>query len=573
MTDTATETADPNAEAEKPTPLRTVVLASSAGTAFEWYDFFVYGALTKLFSDKFFNAAEIGEANATLAALAVFAAGLLFRPLGALIFGWLGDSFGRKGAFLATVVIMGGATFAIGLLPDNKELVGFSAIALVVLRILQGMAVGGEYGGAAIYVAEHCAPHHRGSSTGWIQASAAFGLIGALGMVLGVRSWLGEEQFFAWGWRIPFLASAFLVAISVWMRLRLNESPAFTKMKAEGTVSRAPFKEVFLEWKTLKLVLVAIVSFLMAQGAIWWCAFSYSQIFLERFIDVPGIWTNLFLLGATVASVPLYVFFGWLSDRIGRKPVLIAGMVLSVVAVFPAFKAFSEGANRPLIEAQAAAPAEIVANENTCSFQFDLLGGRKYTTACDIARAYLTDAGIGYKVIPLEGGNGGGTMIRFVNTEVSVALSDASDLTADALKTHKGELETAIRSALNAANYPTPMKAPANSQEFDSQGAGFDWPLIIVGFLAMVVSATALYGPMAAALVELFPTRVRYTALSVPYHVGIGWVGGFMPMTAYAIATATGDVFAGLWYPVVFGAIGIVCCLFLFPETKGRSLY
>ncbi len=570
MTDTVIDSSDKGTDADKPTPLRTVVVASSAGTAFEWYDFFIYGALTKLFSDKFFNAAEIGEANATLAALAVFAAGLLFRPLGALVFGRLGDRFGRKGAFLATVMIMGGATFAIGLLPDNKELVGASAVALVVLRILQGLAVGGEYGGAAIYVAEHCAPHHRGSSTGWIQSSAAFGLIGALGMVLGVRSWLGEEQFFAWGWRIPFLASAFLVAISVWMRLRLNESPAFAKMKAEGTVSRAPFREVFLEWKTLRLVLIAIVSFLMAQGAIWWCAFSYSQIFLERFMDVPGIWTNLFLLGATIASVPLYVFFGWLSDRIGRKPVLIAGMVLSVVAMFPAFKAFSEGSNQPLIEAQVAAPAEIVADPSTCSFQFDLLGGRKYETACDIVRAYLTDAGIGYKIIP--GDDGGGANIRFVNTEVAVALRDGTGLAADAFKAYKSEVEGALLAALRSANYPAPLKAPSNSVEFAAQGASFDWPLIIAGFLALVVSATMLYGPMAAALVELFPTRVRYTALSVPYHVGIGWVGGFMPMTAYAIATSTGDVFAGLWYPVIFGAIGIVCCLFLFPETKGKPL-
>lgn len=563
------ETAADTAANDKPTPLRTVVMASSAGTAFEWYDFFVYGALTKLFSDKFFNAAEIGETNATLAALAVFAAGLFFRPLGALVFGRLGDRFGRKGAFLATVVIMGGATFAIGLLPDSKDLAGMSAVALVVLRILQGMAVGGEYGGAAIYVAEHCQAHHRGSSTGWIQSSAAFGLIGALAMVLGVRSWLGEEQFFAWGWRIPFLASAFLVAISVWMRLRLNESPAFEKMKAEGSVSRAPFREVFLEWRTLKLVLVAIVSFLMAQGAIWWCAFSYSQIFLERFMDVPGIWTNLFLLGATIASVPLYVFFGWLSDRIGRKPVLIAGMVLSVVAMFPAFKAFSEGANHPLIAAQAAAPAEIVADPESCSFQFDLLGGRKYETACDIARAFLTDSGIGYTVI---NGEAPGAIVRFQNTEVAVSLEDGEHLSPEAHKAHKSGIERAIVGGLRAANYPPPPKAPANAGEFAAQGASFNWPLIIAGFLALVVSATALYGPMAAALVELFPTRVRYTALSVPYHVGIGWVGGFMPMTAYAIATASGDVFAGLWYPVVFGAIGIVCCLFLFPETKGRPL-
>ena len=334
------ETATGETAAKPPTPLRTVVVASSAGTAFEWYDFFVYGSLTTIFSRKFFNAAEIGEANATLATLAVFAAGLLFRPLGALIFGRMGDRFGRKGAFLATVIMMGGATFLIGLLPDNKELMGLSAILLVILRILQGMAVGGEYGGAAIYVAEHCEPHHRGQSTSWIQASAAFGLVGALIVVLGTRTAMGEDAFFAWGWRIPFLASAILVAISIWMRLRLNESPEFEKMKAAGTISRAPYAEVFLKWENMKLVLVSITSFLMAQGAIWWCAFSYTQIFLERFMKLPGVWANLFLMGATLLSIPLYIFFGWLSDRVGRKPVLILGMVLSVVAMFPAFKAF-----------------------------------------------------------------------------------------------------------------------------------------------------------------------------------------------------------------------------------------
>ena len=558
------------AQKQERTPLRTVVMASSAGTAFEWYDFFVYGALTKLFADKFFNAAEIGEANATLAALAVFAAGLLFRPLGALVFGGLGDRFGRKGAFLATVLIMGAATFAIGLLPDNKELLGVSAVALVLLRILQGMAVGGEYGGAAIYVAEHCEPHHRGSSTGWIQASAAFGLVGALGMVLGVRTWLGEEQFFAWGWRIPFLASVFLVGISVWMRLRLNESPAFLRMQAEGAGSKAPFKEVFLEWRNLRLVIVSILSFLMAQGAIWWCAFSYSQIFLERFMDVPSVWTNLFLLAATVVSIPLYVFFGALSDRVGRKPVLIAGMALAVIAMFPAFRAISEGSNRPLITAQSATPAEIHTVADTCSFQFDLLGSRKYETACDIARAYLTESGIGYTIHATDPSEG--TSVRFVGTDVEVALSDGIGLSGEDLKSHKIELETAIAAGLKNANYPPAVKAPSNPEEFTKQASSFDWLLIVMGFLILVVAATALYGPMAATLVELFPTRIRYTALSVPYHVGIGWVGGFMPMTAYAIATASGDVFAGLWYPVVFGVIGIICCILLYPETRGRSL-
>lgn len=562
------ETATGETAAKPPTPLRTVVVASSAGTAFEWYDFFVYGALTTIFSRKFFNAAEIGEANATLATLAVFAAGLLFRPLGALVFGRMGDRFGRKGAFLATVIIMGGATFLIGLLPDNKELMGLSAILLVLLRIMQGMAVGGEYGGAAIYVAEHCEPHHRGQSTSWIQASAAFGLVGALIVVLGTRTAMGEEAFFAWGWRIPFLASAVLVGISIWMRLRLNESPEFEKMKSEGTISRAPYAEVFLKWGNLKLVLVSILSFLMAQGAIWWCAFSYTQIFLERFMKLPGVWANLFLMGATLMSIPLYVFFGWLSDKIGRKPVLILGMVLSVVAMFPAFKAFSAGSNPELLAAQSNAPVEIHADPASCSFQFDLLGGKKYETACDISRAYLTNAGIGFSIKPAEAG---------APTTVHVGgaihpTPEGSGLTGERLAERTKEIDDIIKAALAAANYPPPLPAPANTAEFQQQAGQFDWAQIIVGFTILVIGATALYGPMAAALVELFPTRVRYTALSVPYHIGVGWVGGFMPMTAFAIATATGDVFAGLWYPIVFGVIGIVSCLFLFPETKGRAL-
>ncbi|MDP3495882.1 MAG: MFS transporter, partial [Hyphomonadaceae bacterium] len=562
------ETATGETAAKPPTPLRTVVVASSAGTAFEWYDFFVYGALTTIFSRKFFNAAEIGEANATLATLAVFAAGLLFRPLGALIFGRMGDRFGRKGAFLATVIMMGGATFLIGLLPDNKELVGVSAVLLVLLRILQGMAVGGEYGGAAIYVAEHCAPHHRGQSTSWIQASAAFGLVGALIVVLGTRTAIGEEAFFVWGWRIPFLASAILVGISIWMRLRLNESPEFEKMKAEGTISRAPYAEVFLKWGNMKLVLVSILSFLMAQGAIWWCAFSYTQIFLERFMKLPGVWANLFLMGATLLSIPLYVFFGWLSDRIGRKPVLILGMVLSVVAVFPAFKAFSAGSNPALLEAQQNAPVEIHADPASCTFQFDLLGGKKYETACDISRAYLTNAGIGFSIKPADAGTSATVHVGGAIHPVP----EGAGLIGDRLTQRTDEINGIIKAALAAANYPPPIPAPSNAEQFQAQAADFDWPQIFVGFTILVIGATALYGPMAAALVELFPTRVRYTALSVPYHIGVGWVGGFMPMTAFAIATATGDVFAGLWYPIVFGVIGIVSCLFLFPETKGRAL-
>ncbi|MEQ1782210.1 MAG: MFS transporter [Hyphomonadaceae bacterium] len=566
------ESATPDAAEQQPaTPLRTVVVASAAGTAFEWYDFFVYGSLTSIFAAKFFNAAEIGEANATLATLAVFAAGLFFRPLGALIFGRLGDRFGRKGAFLATVIIMGGTTFAIGLLPDSKELMGLSALLLVLLRILQGMAIGGEYGGAAIYVAEHCEAHHRGESTAWIQSSAAFGLMGALAVVLSARATLGEEQFVAWGWRIPFLASALLVAVSVWMRLKLHESPEFEKMKAAGTLSRAPYAEVFLKWENLRLVILSIFAFLMAQGAIWWCAFSYTQIFLERFMKLPGVWANVFLIGATLVSIPLYVFFGWLSDRIGRKPVLLFGMVLSVVAMIPGFQAFSAGTNGPLLTAQKEEAVVIHADPASCSFQFDLLGGRKYETGCDIARAYLTNAGIGFTIKSESPGTLTSVQIG-ENSDQRTPAGDGRGLDKPALDVHAKAINAGLAEALKAAGYPAPIKPPTTMAEFQTQADHFNWPLIVGGFLAIVIAATALYGPMAATLVEMFPTRVRYTALSVPYHIGVGWVGGFMPMTAFAIATATGDVFAGLWYPVVFGIIGIVTTLFLLPETKGRPL-
>lgn len=566
------ESATPDA-ADKPqtTSLRTVVVASAAGTAFEWYDFFVYGSLTSIFAAKFFNAAEIGEANATLATLAVFAAGLFFRPLGALIFGRLGDRFGRKGAFLATVIIMGGTTFAIGLLPDNRELMGVSALALVLLRILQGMAIGGEYGGAAIYVAEHCEPHHRGESTAWIQSSAAFGLLGALAVVLTARAGLGEEQFVAWGWRIPFLTSALLVAVSVWMRLRLHESPEFERMKAEGTVSRAPYAEVFLKWENLRLVILSIFAFLMAQGAIWWCAFSYTQIFLERFMKLPGVWANVLLIGATLVSIPLYVVFGWLSDRVGRKPVLLLGLVFSVLAMIPGFQAFSAGANGPLLTAQKEQPVVIHADPATCSFQFDLLGGKKYETGCDISRAYLTNAGIGFTTKAEPGSTLTSVQIG-EDSDHRIPVGDGVGLEKAALDAHTKAINASLSEGLKAAGYPAPLKPPANMAEFQQQAGTFNWALIIGGFAPIIIAACALYGPMAAALVEMFPTRVRYTALSVPYHIGVGWVGGFMPMTAFAIATATGDVFAGLWYPVVFGIIGIVTCLFLMPETKGKPL-
>ncbi len=543
------------AEVRPPASMRTVILASSAGTAFEWYDFFVYGSLTAIISRNFF--AQLDEAAGTLAALALFAAGLLFRPVGALIFGRIGDRFGRKGAFLATVIIMGGATFAIGLLPDNSLVGGASTIGLIVLRILQGMAVGGEYGGAAIYVAEHAPTKRRGAITGWVQSSAAYGLVGALGVVLVTRTLIGEEAMAAWGWRVPFLASAILLAISIWMRLKLDESPEFVRMRKEGQISRAPYAEAFLRWSNLKYVLIAIVSLFFSQGPLWYCIFFYSQVFLESFAKVQGVWSNMIMIGAVVVSIPGYVFFAWLSDRVGRKPVLLFGMALATVAIFPSFHAFANGANHALVEAQKTAPISVVADPETCTFKIDLLGRSKPKSGCDIARNLLTRAGVNYRNQAALAGES--TAVHVGETTISADDGDATNATA--LAARIGDIDQRIKAALAAAGYPK-----------SADPAAFNWPLLIVPFIVLIIAATALYGPMAAALVELFPTSVRYTALSVPYHLGIGVVGGFMPASAFAIATATGNIFAGLWYPVAFGAVATICCLLFFPETRGREL-
>ncbi len=539
----------------KPTSMRTVVLASSTGTAFEWYDFFVYGAVAPVIAKNFFS--ELDETSGLLASLALFATGFLFRPLGALIFGWLGDKFGRKGAFLATVVIMGGATFAIGLLPTYAQAGGIGTVLLVIIRILQGLALGGEYGGAAIYVAEHAALERRGLSTGWIQASAAFGLLGAQGVVLLTRMNLGEEAFVAWGWRIPFLVSLGLLGVSVWMRTRLRESPEFERARAEKRLSAAPFKDVFLKWKNLKIVLIALFSITGAQGAIWWCTFSYSQVFLETTMKFEPLLTNLVLGAATLISIPLYVFFAWLSDKIGRKPIIAFGIGLALLAVFPSFQMMARGANPVLFQAVETAPVKIHAASGTCSFQFDILGRARYETACDMARAALTRVGVAYTTENAPAGEA--TSVRVGGAVVPI--SDGQGMQPKELQKLSSETAAAIQTALRAAGYP----ATASSGQTN-------WLLIAAGLAAMVIAATALYGPQAAALVELFPTNVRYTALSVPYHVGVGWVGGFMPVTAFAIAAATGDIFSGLWYLIFFAAISFACCIFFLPETKGRAL-
>ena len=539
---------------DKPTPMRTVVVASSAGTAFEWYDFFIFGALASVISRNFF--AGLNDTAGLIAALALFGAGFAFRPLGALIFGRMGDLVGRKAAFLVTVTLMGGATLAIGFLPTYEQAGLIGPALLIVLRILQGLALGGEYGGAAIYVAEHAPDHRRGEFTGWIQTSAAFGLIGALVVILITRRTVGEEAFADWGWRIPFLVSAGLLAISIFMRLKLSESPSFERLKAAGQQTKAPFAEAFGQWGNLKLVLLSLFAFMSAQGAVWYTAFFYTQIFLERFLKVAPATVNTLMICATIASAPLYVMFAWLSDRVGRKWVMWFGMTLALIAFFPGFQALTMAANPALAEAQRATPVVVVADPADCALQFDPVGRAQFVSACDIAKTSLANAGVSYdnQAAPA----GAPAQVR-VGQTIVVSI-DGSQLSPDALKAARAEVDSQIRAALSANGYPAAAD-PARTNL-----------VAVFGILMIfVVAATALYGPMAATLVELFPTRVRYTAMSLPYHIGTGWVGGFVPFSAFAIVTATGNIYSGLWYPVIFTGISVVVCLFL-PETKGKSL-
>jgi len=528
--------------------LRTVVAASSAGTTFEWYDFFVFGSLTGVISKTFFTG--LPETAGLAAALALFGAGFLFRPLGALVFGRIGDRAGRKGAFLATVLLMGGATVAIGLLPSYTQAGILGPGLLILMRIIQGFALGGEYGGAAIYVAEHAPANGRGKATSWIQTSAAFGLFGALIVILLTRLALGNAAFDAWGWRVPFLFSGVLLAISIWMRLKLTESPEFAKLKAEGKQSQAPFKEAFGEWPNLKLVLIALVGIMFAQGAVWYTAFFYVQTFMERFLKVPPETINILMLSATAASAVFYVVFGWLSDRIGRKAVMLFGMILMLAAYFPGFHMLSRTLNPAMAEAAAATPVSVIADPADCSLQFDPVGKAKFLSSCDIAKSTLANAGVSYTS---EAGVPGRPALVRIGTQ-TIPSTGAEGLSPEVAKAVKTSVETRIKTALTQAGYPAKAD-PARMNLFGAFGV----------LLVFVIAATALYGPIAACLVELFPTRVRYTALSLPYHIGTGWVGGFVPFTAFAIVTATGELYSGLWYPFAFTALSVVVCLLLLP--------
>ena len=539
--------------------MRTVVAASSAGTAFEWYDFFIFGSLAQVISKTFF--AGLTDTAGYIAALALFGVGFAFRPLGALVFGKIGDQAGRKGAFLATVLLMGGATFAIAFLPTYEQAGIIAPILLIIMRCLQGFALGGEYGGAAIYVAEHSPPNKRGWSTSWVQTSAAFGLFGALLVILATRwvlgKYVGPDAFDAWGWRIPFAVSIGLLGISVWMRLKLTESPTFEAMKAEGQASKAPYAEAFGQWSNLKLVILAFLSMMCAQGAVWYTSFFYVQTFMEKFLKVDPVTINELMMIATAISAIFYVVFGWLSDKVGRKPVMLGGMTLALLFYFPGFHLLERAANPALAEASAKSPVVVVADPNDCSLQFDPVGKTAFVTSCDIVKSALANAGVSYDNQTAPAGTV--AVMRIGGAEV--VSKSATGLGKAEVKAVKTEVETRIKAALVEAGYPA-----------KADPARMNKPMILAVLFVFVIAATALFGPLAACLVELFPTRVRYTALSLPYHIGTGWVGGFVPFFAFAIVAAVGNIYAGLWYPFAFTLLSVLTTLFLLPETKERPL-
>lgn len=535
--------------------LKTVVGASSAGTAFEWYDFFIFGSLTAVIAKHFY--ADVGETAGYILALLTFGVGFVVRPLGALVFGWFGDKTGRKTTFLVTISLMGVATVGIGLLPDYDQIGIAAPILLLTMRVLQGFALGGEYGGAAIYVAEHSPPTRRGFLTGWIQTTAALGLIGALSVILVTRMIVGPEAFDEWGWRIPFLLSAFLLIISLWIRLKLSESPAYERMEAEGGQRRAPYREAFGTWKNGRFVLIALFGIMIAQGAVWYCGYFYSRTFMERFLRVDVATVDMMMLWLTLASAPLYIFFAWLSDRVGRKPVMLFGMILALVAFFPGFQALTRAANPALAEAQASAPVTVVADPAACAFQFDPVGKTAFVSACDLAKSALSNAGVSYDNV--AGAPGQEAIVRI--GAVEVASRGAEGLAPAELKAVRTDVETRIKSALVAAGYPE-----------KADPARMNLAAMFGILMIFIVAATALYGPQAAALVELFPTRVRYTAMSLPYNVGTGWVGGLLPAASFALVAWSGNIYFGLWYSVAFTALAALVALIWLPETKGRDL-
>jgi MFS family permease len=533
-----------------------VIGASSLGTVFEWYDFYLYGLLTAVISAQFFSG--VNEVTGFIFALAAFGAGFAVRPFGALVFGRLGDLVGRKHTFLITMGIMGGSTFAVGLLPSYAKAGIVAPVLLIALRLLQGLALGGEYGGAATYVAENSPPGKRGLFTSYIQTTATLGLFAALLAVIATRTIVGEDFFKANGWRIPFLISAVLLVISLWIRMRLAESPVFVKMKSQGTTSKAPLSEAFGRWPNLKIVLISLLGAVMGQAVVWYTGQFYALFFLERIVKVDGATTNILVAIALVLATPGFVFFGWLSDRIGRKPIIMTGLLLAMLTYFPLFGALTRYANPALYAAQAAAPVTVVADPKDCSFQFDPIGKNLFdSTSCDIAKNLLAKSSVTYKREDAPAG----TIAKIRSGANSFEAPDPKVVKGADRKKAIADFQKQVKGALTAAGYPD-----------KADPAAINKPMVVLVLFILVLYVTMVYGPIAALLVELFPARIRYSAMSLPYHIGNGWFGGFLPTTAFAMVAATGDIYYGLWYPIVVAAITLVLGLLFLPETFKRSI-
>ncbi|MEZ5892506.1 MAG: MFS transporter [Parvularculaceae bacterium] len=533
-----------------------VIVASSLGTMFEWYDFYLYGLLAGYISTQFFSG--VNETTAFILALAAFAAGFAIRPFGSIVFGWVGDVVGRKNTFLVTMGLMGLSTFAVGFLPSYASIGIAAPVILVTLRLLQGLAVGGEYGGAATYVAEHAPDGKRGFFTSFIQTTATIGLFCALLLVIGLRSAMGEEAFASWGWRLPFLFSIFLLGISLWIRLQLAESPVFQKMKEEGATSKAPLVEAFGRWSNLKLVLIALFGGVAGQAVIGYTGQFYMLFYLKRIADVDPATSDILLVIALIITTPTYIFFGWLSDKIGRKKIIMAACVAAALTLFPLFKALTDAANPDLARAVREAPVTVAAYADECSFQFDPIGKNTFDeTSCDIAKAFLARNGINYANV---GAAPGATAEVRISGDVIVAPVPSASGGA-ALAAEIAAFEQEVSDRLAAAGYPS-----------EADPEKINRPLVVAIIVAIMLMVTAAYAPLAAMLVELFPARIRYTSMSLPYHIGNGWFGGFLPTTAFAMVAATGNIHYGLWYPVIVAAMTAVVGVFLLPETYRRTI-
>jgi MFS family permease len=533
-----------------------VIGASSLGTVFEWYDFYLYGLLATVIGAQFFSG--VNETTGFIFALAAFAAGFAVRPFGALVFGRLGDLVGRKHTFLITMSIMGIATFAVGVLPSYATAGVAAPVMLLALRLLQGLALGGEYGGAATYVAEFSPPGKRGLFTSWIQTTATVGLFAALLVVIGTRTYLGEDAFKAWGWRIPFLISILLLAVSLWIRMKLAESPVFLKMKNLGTTSKAPLSEAFGQWVNLRVVLIALFGAVMGEAVVWYSGQFYALFFLERNLHVDGATTNILIALALVLATPGFVFFGWLSDKIGRKPIILIGCLLAVLTYFPLFQSLTRYANPALYAAQSAAPVTVIADPQECSFQFDPIGKNKFdSTSCDIAKSFLAKAAVSYSRVDAPSG----TVAQIRSGETTLTAPDPKAVTGKDRKDAIAKFQAAAKTTLTAAGYPD-----------KADPAAINKPMVVLILFVLVLYVTMVYGPIAALLVELFPARIRYSAMSLPYHIGNGWFGGFLPTTAFAMVAATGNIYYGLWYPIIVAGATVVIGLFFLPETFKRSI-